>query len=505
MEKFTRTLPSKRKQIIEQVKHHAKFLKENSEKLDIYQGNLQPYVDRILKQSLSAEYYNAIKDRQLPINILTRYVNKVSAAYSKPPVRSAKSPSQEEFLRFYEKALDINNSGALADAYSHLFKGFAWEPYINREGRPALRELPYDRFLVISDSMVNPEEETIFVKIVGCHTADPDDTLLFVYTDTEFDAFYMNEREASEYLQDNGGVNVIGTIPFVYGKRQKNKLIPTQDSDMLTIAKSIPVMLTDAAGAQMFQCFTILYGIDVSFENAKMSPNVIWSIKSDKETDKNPQIGSIKPEADTEKVVQFVVNIFVMWLETKGVRVGSVGNIDSGNVISGISKIVDEMDVHKVVSSSMEWFSKDENELWNKKLPKIHNYWLQSGLIDLEKVKDMPAIIPEGEDMEIAVEFSPPTPMISRTEEISNCESELRIGTMTLEQAIRKLHPDYSEEQVDELLSAKETKDAEEKAKFQAELDAKKKNPMLENNNGVDANKNQNSGTPKAKSEGNAG
>ena len=255
-------LKQKRKQIIEYIKAHREFLKLNSEALDIYEGNLLPYVDNILRSSLSATYYNSIKDRVLPINILQRFIDKVSTTYSKPPIRSAEDERTSEFVSFYEKALNINNSGNIADVYSQLFKGFAWEPYINKNGKPALRELPFNSFLVMSDSMVNPEEETVFIKFMGKQTNDDDSMLLFVYTDEEFDAFYMNGTEASQYLVENQGVNVIGTIPFIYGKRQKNRLIPVIDTDMLAITKAIPVQISDLGMALMYQCFSIMFGID---------------------------------------------------------------------------------------------------------------------------------------------------------------------------------------------------------------------------------------------------
>lgn len=497
------TLKSKRKVIIEAIKLKKQFLTTNAQKLDIHQGNLLPYVDEVLKKSLSAQYYNAIRERILPINILQRYISKVSNAYHKAPTRKAAQDSMKPFLDFYEKHLDINTSGQIADEYSHLFKGFAWEPYISEDGCPAMREIPFDRFLVISESKTNPEHETIFVKIIGSHSGAEDDTLLFAYTDDEFDAFYMNEKEATEYLKDNKGVNPVGTIPFIYGKRQKNRLIPVQDSDILAIAKAIPVMLSDAAGAQMFQCFSILYGIDVSFENASLSPNALWSIKSDKETDKNPQVGTIKPEADTDKVVQFVVNTFVMWLETKGIRVGSVGSVDASNAANGISKIIDEMDVHKVVTTSQDWFSKDESVLWNKKLPKIHNYWIKNNLLDLTKIKDVPGIVQD--DPEISIEFQAPEPLISRDVELKNVMDEVDFGSMTFEMGIKKLHPNYSPDVIKELVTAKEAKKVEEDAKFQAELEAKKKappgaeQPNQVDKNGVDANKDSNSKAPKTK------
>lgn len=438
-------LSSKRQIIIDYVKAHKNFLNLNAESLDIYDGNLRPYVDAALKNSLSDMYYNSIKDRILPINILQRYINKVSTTYSKPPQREAADENQKQFLEFYESALDINSSLGVADAYSHLHKGFALEPYIDLKGSPALRVLPFDRFLIMSDSVVSPEEETIFIKLMGKKGSDEDSLLLHVYTNEEFDAFYMNGQEASEYLIENQGVNLYQTIPFIYGKRQTHKLIPTLDSDMLAIAKAIPVMLSDAAGAQMYQCFSILYGIDVNTENLKMTPNAFWSFKSDNE--KTPSVGSIKPEADTQKVMEFVANIFILWLETKGIRVGSMGNVDGGNVSSGIAKIIDEMDSYEIKKKSMKWFKLDEEELWNEKLPKIHNYWITSGMADASK---LPRLVVG--DMKISVEFEQPTPMLSRSEEIANVKSELEIGTISKEIAIKTLHPDYSDEIVDEII-----------------------------------------------------
>jgi hypothetical protein len=443
-------LKNLRNEIIEHVKANKKFLELNDEALNIYEGNLLPYIDVILRESLSPNYYHAIKDRILPINILQRYVDKVSTTYSKAPSRISESEQGQEFVDFYKDALDIDQSGHVADAYSNLFKCFAWEPYIDKNGKPAIREIPANQFLVMSESEINPEEETIFIKFMGQKSDNDDSLLLHVYTDTEFDAFYLDGSEASEYLVENQGVNVIGVIPFVYGKRQKNRLLPVLDSDMLRITKAISVMLTDAAGAQTFQCFSILYGIDVNFENAKISPNVIWSLKSDRESDKTPQVGTIKPEADTQKVIDFVTTIFTLWLETKGVRVGSVGSMQGGNASSGIAKIIDELDVWEIQKKSQEWFEKDEEELWNIKLPKIHNYWIKSGLVNPAKV---PGLIADNAELEIEVEFEEPKPMQTRMEMIQEIKAEIDLGTMTMDQAIKLLHPSFDQEKVDETIN----------------------------------------------------
>lgn len=452
-------LKDKRNEIIAYVKAHRAFINTNTEALSIYEGNLLPYIEKIMQESLSPQYYNAIRHRILPINILQRFIDKVSATYSKPPQRLSENVKSQEFVDFYSKKLEINQSAGIADVYSNLFKGFAWEPYVDKNGEPAIRELPFNSFLVMSDSSVNPEEETIFIKFMGGKSNEEGSLLLHVYTNEEFDAFYLDGKEETEHLIENQGLNVIGTIPFVYGKRQKNRLLPVLDSDLLKICKAIPVMLSDASGAQMFQCFSILYGIDVSFENATMSPNVIWSLKSDRESEKTPSVGTIKPEADTQKVIEFVTTIFILWLESKGIRVGSIGSSNGVGSSSGISKIIDEIDVWEIRKKSQAWFEKDEKELWNIKLPAIHNYWIKSGLVSPSKV---PGLVPEGVEMDINVKFEEPKPMKTKQEEIAEIKSEMELGTMTLEQAIKKLHPDYDEEKVQEILLNKEESSSKE-------------------------------------------
>lgn len=442
-------LRQKRQILIDYIKNHSNYLAVNAESLDIYEGNLQPYVDNILKNTLSETYYSAIRHRSLPINILQRYVDKVSTAYSRPPERISENDIGQNFVDFYADYFDFNNSGFIADQYSHLSKCFAWEAYIDLNGNPSIRELSANKFLVYSDSQESPDEETIFLKFIGQKNSEPDSMLVFAYTNEEFDAFYMSGETASEYLIENGGINLIGTIPFVYGKRQKNKLIPTIDTDTLAMAKTIPVMLIDAVGAQMFQAFSVLYGIDITATGLKLSPNAFWDLKSDKTSDKTPQVGVLSPQADTDKVMNFIINVFVLWLETKGIRVGSIGSTDAGGMASGISKIIDEMDTFEIRKKSMKWFEEDEEEFWNDKLPKIHNYWIKSGLINPAK---FPAMIPENFDLEIDVNFEQPTPLIDRATEIKNIKDEVDLGTMTLEQAIRKLHPEYEDEVVSETM-----------------------------------------------------
>ena len=162
-------------------------------------------------------------------------------------------------------------------------------------------------------------------------------------------------------------------------------------------------------------------------------------------------VGTIKPEADTDKIVQFVTTVFTLWLETKGVRVGSVGSMQGGSASSGIAKIIDELDVWEIRKKSQEWFEKDEQELWNIKLPKIHNYWIKTGMVAPATV---PGLMPDRE-LDIEVEFEAPKPMQSRAEEVADIKAEIDLGTMTMEQAIKRLHPKYDDDMIKETLNGR--------------------------------------------------
>jgi hypothetical protein len=59
------------------------------------------------------------------------------------------------------------------------------------------------------------------------------------------------------------------------------------------------------------------------------------------------------------------------------------------------------------------------------------------------------------EELDIDVEFEDPSPMKSRMEEITEIKAEIELGTMTLDQAIRRLHPDYEDEMIQETLSGR--------------------------------------------------
>lgn len=439
-------LSSKIKQITEYYDAHRKYLTRNHELFDIYEGNLKPYVEKIMQASLSDTYFAQIKHRIMPINILKRIVDKLAQVYANDPVRTASE--KQEILEEYQNFYSINNKMNSADEFSNLFKGYALEPFIRTdritgESTPSLRVLPFDRFFVIGEDLVDPLNPTIFVKIMGKVTVSKglEEMSFFAYTDTEFLAFTESGKILNEYMVDNEGINIYGKIPFVYGNRSNYNIMPVQDTDILEMSKIIPVLFSDLGGMIMFSCFPINYGIDVDTTNLTMSPNIFWNLKSLPETGKSGTIGTITPTAEVDKVLNYISHTLSAWLESKGIKIGSLGQLGGESFASGVSKIIDEMDTYEIRKRQIQFFKKEEKELWQLTAI-MHNVWLQSG-----KISGIPAL---PENWEVTVEFDDPVPYVDRKTEVETVKLEVESNFLDQKSAIKKLYPDLTDEDVEE-------------------------------------------------------
>lgn len=431
--------------LLQYIKSNSNYLEWNHEILDIFQGNLKPYVLKIMKSTLSENYYDRIKSRVIPINVLRRITDKVAKSYIDHPDRIV--PDQfEDDMDYYETQFCMDSTMLKSDEYASLFKGYALEPYLH-QGVPKLRVLPFDRFLPYSDDPIDPSCMTVFIKFMGkvkVHGQLVQRDLFYAYSADEFYAFLDNGDMYPDAMVENQGINPYGVIPFFFGSRSDDSILPVQDTDTSEMTKMIPVMLSDLGGAIMFQCFTIMYGIDVNAENLTMSPNAFWSLKSDKTTDNKPQLGTLKPEADIDKVVNFIMTIFSFWLETRGIKVGNIGQINGSNFSSGISKIIDEMDVTEIVMKSMRHFAEEEPSFWEM-FSNMNNYWVSTGQIQTDYI---PGIW--NPEFKVTMKFDDPEPTMDRLTLVDVTATEENAGYLDRRSAIARLYPDLTPDQIEE-------------------------------------------------------
>jgi len=171
-----------------------------------------------------------------------------------------------------------------------------------------------------------------------------------------------------------------------------------------------------------------------------MSPNAFWSFKSDLKSDKTPQIGTIKPQADINQVMGFIKDTFATWLETRGIRVGSLGTTDGASLSSGISKIIDEMDTFESVKKSIGCFQYDEYAFWQF-MKKTHNKWVEFG--ELKNTKALP------DTWEVFTEFDDPQPMVDRSTQIEDVVKQIDNEIISRETGRKMLYPDWTQEELE--------------------------------------------------------
>lgn len=447
--------------MIKHIEANKPFLDHNKTLFDIYEGDLLTHVLADLEIQLGQQSFKQAKHRVAPINLLKRLIDKLSKIYNKPPERLPliENQSDSDLISFWEETTQLDTHMDMANELFNLHKGVAVEPFLDR-GEPALRVIPYDRFLPMSTDSVNPLRPTHMLKIMGEITRDVTELdtlgdvkttttgttlLIFAYTDTEFLAFNTFGKVEEEIMGREGvdGKNPWGRIPIIYFNRSRHTLIPTIDSDTLAMTKLFPIMLSDANFALMFQAFSIVYGIDVDDENLTMAPNAFWRLKSDPTAKGRPQIGQIKPEVDTDKVITMLTTQLSMWLQSRNVRPGSMGSLKSENFVNGISKMVDEMDTFEDRQKQVPFFKFGEQNLWD--VIKIqHNSWVQSKAFNKMNVSFT-------DGAKCVINFPKQQPELRITDVQLEIKKDRELGLTTRLMDLKRRHPNMSSKEIDEL------------------------------------------------------
>lgn len=434
--------------IVDFIKDQRPTLDQNKILFDISEGDLLTYVLASLRKQLSEQSYEAAKDRIAPINLLRRVVDKLSKIYSKPPSRNLVLDDQgdQKLLDFYFDEMDPNTNFNMSNEFYNTYKNVAVEAFIQEE-KPKIRVVPADRYLFYSNDIIDPTNPTHYIKFMGKikREGENEQEVIAVYSKDE--AQIVNEKgEVHSDLmaaRKMDGTNPINALPAIHFNQSKHLIVPKFDADMLAMTLLLPILLTDLNYAVMFQAFSVIYGIDVDSTDLKMAPNSFWSFKSDAETDKQPQVSQIKPQVDINEVIGMIQAQLSIWLNSKGIRPGSVGQLTSENLVSGLSKIVDEMDTYEARQKQVPEFTDGEERFWNLLMHNYHPWWVKTGQLRAGVFSPMQAV---------KVEFAEQRPIQPRADIIKEAQEELSAGFTTKRRALMRVNPDMTEEEIDELL-----------------------------------------------------
>jgi hypothetical protein len=434
-------------------------IQHNADLFQISEGNLLPLLMKDLKEQLNENSYQRIQHRIPPINVQNKIVKKLSTIYSTSPIRQiVGSKRKEDAKQLGEllKTMEFDTQMSQGNFLFNTFKSTWMEPYLHN-GQPKLRAIPSDRFMVWSKDKVNPTDPTHFMKAMY----KIDDAIVFyAYTKDEFLIFDENGKILDSEMQSVGnpsGVNEYKSLPGVYINRSQYCLIPPPDTDMLKMTKLIPILLADCNFAVMFQAFSIIYGIDVTDTNLKMAPNAFWSFKSDPNLETKPEIGVIKPEVDTDKVLTLLAAQISLWLESKGIKPGTIGTLNVQNAASGIAKIIDEADTVENRKDQVMIFRPKDSQLVEIIINNFMPIW-----------KKRPGFKPPAvfytETIRISTEFPEQRAMVDEGATTDTEIKKLDAGLTTRKRSLKVLNPDMTDEQIDELFNEIEAEQPAEPA-----------------------------------------
>lgn len=429
----------------------------NDDLMQIYNGSLLRYVEESMQQELSPRAFNRSKGRIAPINILTKIVEKLSQVYTEAPCRDAgDNEIDAQLVEYYEDELELNTVMALGNELLNLHKHFAIELYLNDEGEPQIRLLPANTYIVYSDNEIDPTDVTVFIKLMGKvkKLAAPEtDQYGRVMKSSmqrfiELDKYYIYSDNEFMIIDSSGEIyseqeNPYGVMPFVYCNSSQFELIPTPDASMKSMSVLIPKLISDLNYSSLFSR-GIIYGINCEITNMEANPDSFLSINSPEGSTQTPSVGTIKPETDSDKNLNLIHSQLSMFLDSKGIRPGSIGTLDTANVSSGIAKMIDNADASSTIKKHKNMFIDFESDLWDLIIT-MHGYWVRTQQLSEVKVDFSLGFEPD-------IEFKEHKVMESSLDKLNELKIMNDLGIFTPRQALIKLNPDASVELIDSML-----------------------------------------------------
>lgn len=449
--------------LLHHIQEQSPVIEHNHKVLCILEGDLMRYVQEHLARELKPQSLEDALPRVAPINFYKKIIDGLAKIYQQSVQRRIVDGNDrdQELLEQYEDVLQLNCNLNIGNEYFNAFKNNLNQVFMNGDpdngmGRPDFRPIPNDKFYLYSIDEVDPTRPTHIVLPFGkkqkwCGPRENDYRSVDVWKVYSDDEIVIMDSDGDISPDEMSmGLNPFGLDMFMYVNRSKTRLNPIPDSDSLQMSVLLPVLVSDLNFAVKYMSYSIVYGIDVDDKNLTRSPNAFWHLKSDPKSDKTPQVGQIKPQIDIQAAMQLIISELSMWLNSKNIRPGSVSDVSAENMVSGISKMVDEMDTSDERKKQVERYKMSEELFWNGQngmsglLHNIHPLWVASGQI----IPNMRMTFSQNARVEVS--FPEQLPMMKRSQLIGDLIAEMNAGFVSRTTAMGKLNPEWSEKRIDE-------------------------------------------------------
>lgn len=456
------TLRDKVQEIVLYVQENSGRVEYASRLNKVDAGQLLPEIELALLKEYSVDTVNKMIGRIPCINLLTRIVDKKSKIYDAPVTRFSDSERDTEIVEFYKKCMDLDSKMGWANRLYNLHEHTAIEPYLDRNGKPALRALGPHQFLMYSDDDTDPTNPTVFIKFMGDaervqkeenvdsngrYTDASEDAkvdVLYLYTDTEF-LIVDSEGEIRDDLAPmdaKPGENPLGMLPVVYINQSNDRLLPLPNTDTLNNTTLVPMLLGDLNFAVKYLSHSLFISKDIKLpDDMVLNPDAIIELHS-AEGDDGVQ-GSfevVTPKIDIDAVIRLVQTIVATWLESLGIRPGTMGHSTGSSRTSALAKMVDEADTISIRNHQVNKFAEVEKRLFQL-ISVLHDIWRRdSGFAETRSFS---------KDFELSIMFPEQKIFSSEKEKIEKATMLTGAGLASPRQAIRLIFPNMTEMELD--------------------------------------------------------
>jgi len=429
--------------VLDEIKQDQSYYIHNETLFNMYEGELLPYVEKSLEQQLSRQSFETIKYRLAPINLLKKIIDKLSAIYQQPVIRRVDdfgTDTDSELLSWYEEKYKINEKLNGANEFFNLFKNTLIQPYLSSDQQPRLRSIPSHKFRVFSWASIEPTKPTCIVVFAGKFQDKP---YYHAYSDEEILIVDENGKPINELMvrKEMDGTNPIKRLPFVYVNRSQNLLVPKCDVDLLRMTILASILMSDLNYVSMFSAFSVMYGINVKDKGLTYAPNAFWNF-AQIDPDAKPELGTLKNQGDIQAMIEMIKFEIHTWLSTRGMKASSVTGDDQS--VSGIAKMIDNLDITDERRRQVDTFTNAEEELWDLTFNYLHPYWSKKPGFENKALFSPRA--------NVEVIFSEVSPIYSRAETIERIKMEMDAGLLSQETAMKQANPTWTDDQIAEEL-----------------------------------------------------
>lgn len=469
----------------EEVDRRAHMLRRGR----IYADGGKSFLIEELKKEFGSESLNEM--RLAPLNLLKKIVNKRSTLYKQAPIRKATTDldSDQVLIDFYTQDLDFNEMMDKAHRYFTLYSNVALYPYPVGD-KIAFRVIPPYQYSV-TPNKIDPtiSDVWVFNRFVEEGDVTPQDSLLpagggqgfgrergFKTKDSKIDSMQKQTEkkrtfifwtDAQHFTVDEDGellmvdssgapieeqiVNPIEMSPVVnLAKDRDGQFWATQFADTVELSIAVMKAWTDILTIAKHHGFSIL--TVVSEEEPKQLTiginRAVWL--KQKPDGPQPSINYVQASSPLAEYKDLIMELTGLILSTADINPKEISGSSGGaSFSSGFQALIETSDTLEARKRDQNPLRRAEQQTWEI-IKRWHNWMLDTDQLNPEAR----ALGKFSDDFGVMIEFADVKPLESLEDRIKQVRELKAEGLVTRRDAMKRLHPDMNEEQIDMKLEA---------------------------------------------------